>query len=118
MAASTDPVLGLSYGWTLGESGWNTGMDTNLLKIGRVAQLSVIDRDLTAPPGGPSNGDRYIVGGSATGDWSGHDDHLAIYNGVAWVFHVPVEGWLAYIEDEAKISVYKTATGWSAGLAI
>ena len=25
--SSTDPNLGLNYGWTLGESGWDTGMD-------------------------------------------------------------------------------------------
>ena len=28
--ASTDPNLGFTYGWTLGESGWNTSMDANL----------------------------------------------------------------------------------------
>ena len=28
--SSTDPNLGLNYGWTLGESGWDTGMDANL----------------------------------------------------------------------------------------
>lgn len=52
MAASTEPRSGLQYGWNAGESGWNTGMDANLLKLGRVGvHLSVKDRDLTAPPG-------------------------------------------------------------------
>ena len=32
--ASTDPNLGLTYGWTLGESGWHTSMDANLKRIG------------------------------------------------------------------------------------
>ena len=45
--ASTDPNLGLTYGWTLGESGWNTSMDANLKRLGAVVGLSVKDRDLT-----------------------------------------------------------------------
>ena len=32
--SSTDPNLGLNYGWTLGESGWDTGMDANLKRLG------------------------------------------------------------------------------------
>jgi hypothetical protein len=30
-------------------------------------QLSVLDRDLAAPPGSPANGARYIVAASPTG---------------------------------------------------
>lgn len=43
--SSTDPNLGLNYGWTLGESGWDTGMDANLKRLGAVIGLSVKDRD-------------------------------------------------------------------------
>lgn len=118
MPASIEPNSGLSYGWDLGESPWNTGMDGNLLLIGRAMQLAVIDRDLTAPPGSPSEGDLYIVPAGATGDWAGHATQVAVYTNSAWGFHSPKEGWIAYIKDEAKISAYKTATGWSAGLAI
>ena len=42
--SSTDPNLGLNYGWTLGESGWDTGMDANLKRLGTVVSLSVKDR--------------------------------------------------------------------------
>lgn len=48
--SSTDPNLGLTYGWTLGESGWDTGMDANLKRLGATVGLSVKDRDLTTPP--------------------------------------------------------------------
>lgn len=118
MAASTDVRFGLSYGWSLGESGWNTGMDANLLKIARAGvHLSVKDRDLTAPPGSPANGDTYIVGASATGDWATHDGKVAVWDGSAWVFYTPRIGWVTYIEDEEKLSAFKAA-GWSAGVAI
>ena len=118
MAASTDVRFGLFYGWSLGESGWNTGMDENLLKIARVGvHLSIKDRDLTAPPGSPAAGDTYIVGESATGDWETHDKEVAVWGGSDWVFYAPRTGWVAYIEDEEKLSVFKAA-GWSAGVAI
>ena len=33
-----------------------------------LVQLSVLDRDLTSPPGSPADGDRYIVASGATGN--------------------------------------------------
>lgn len=118
MPASTEPRSGIFYGWSLGESGWNAQMDSNLLRIGRFGfHLSVKDRNLTAPPGTPTAGDTYIVAATATGAWAGKEANVAIWDGAAWVFGAPRVGWLAYIEDEAVLSVYKS-TGWSAGLAI
>jgi len=62
MPSSTEPRSGLFYGWSLGESGWNVQMDSNLKRIGRFGfHLSIKDRDLTAPPGSPTAGDTYIV---------------------------------------------------------
>lgn len=118
MAAQTEGRFGLAYGWTLGESGWNVGMDTNLLKLARVGvHLSVKDRDLATPPASPTNGDTYIVAAAATGAWAGKDGQVAVWSGSAWVFYEPRIGWVTYIEDEEKLSAYKTA-GWSAGVSI
>lgn len=115
--ASTDPNLGLTYGWTLGESGWKDGMDANLKKLGAVVGLSVKDRDLVTPPASPADGDRYIIPAAATGAWSGRTSQIAVRIGGAWEFHVPKVGWLCFIEDEAVLSAYKAA-GWSPGIAI
>lgn len=118
MAASTEPRSGLNYGWSLGENGWNTGMDANLLSIGRFAyHLSVKDRDLATPPGSPAAGDTYIAAASSTGAWAGKDGQIAVWSGSAWIFGVPRIGWVAYVEDEEKLTAYK-AGGWSAGIAI
>jgi hypothetical protein len=118
MPASTEPRSGLSYAWPLGESGWNTGMDANLLAIGRFAyHLSVKDRDLATPPGSPAAGDTYIVAASPTGAWVGHATKVAVWDGAAWVFGTPRVGWLCYLEDEQKLSIFK-AGAWSAGVAI
>jgi hypothetical protein len=120
MPAQTESRSGLYWGWDLGESGWKTEMDANLLSIGRFAyHLSVKDRDLSAPPGSPADGDAYIVGAAATGSWVGKDGNVAVWDegGGAWMFGVPRVGWVAYIEDEEKLSAYKPG-GWSEGVAI
>ena len=79
--------------------------------------LSVIDRNLTAPPGTPSAGDSYIVGAAATGAWSTHDNKIAIWDGAAWVFGAPRTGWLAYVEEEGKLCAY-LGSAWSSGAAL
>lgn len=118
MASSVEPRSGLNYGWTLGENSWHTGMDANLLSIGRFGfHLSIKDRDLATPPGSPVTGDSYIVAATPTGAWVGHTNKIAIWSGSAWIFGTPRIGWMTYIEDEEKISMYKAA-GWSVGVAI
>lgn len=118
MAASTEPRSGMSYGWTLGENGWNTGMDANLLRLGRFGfHLSVKDRDLATPPASPAAGDSYIVAAAPTGEWAGKAGQVAVWDGTLWRFGAPRLGWVAYIEDEEVLSAYKAA-GWSVGVAI
>lgn len=121
MPAKTEANSGLKWGWALGEDNWNTGMDQNLLSLGRFAyHLSVLDRDV-ADPGTltPADGDRYIVAAFAVGAWAGWDGRVAVWDGTAsvWVSAVPSVGWVAYIEDEEVLSVFKSA-GWSLGVAI
>ncbi|WP_062196558.1 DUF2793 domain-containing protein [Caldimonas taiwanensis] len=115
--ASTDPNLGLTYGWTLGESGWHTGMDANLKRLGAVVGLSVTSRTVTTPPASPMDGERYIVPAGATGEWAGRTDQIAVRIGGAWEYHVPQVGWVCYIAAEDRLAVYKT-TGWSAGVTV
>lgn len=75
-------------------------------------QPPVLDKDLTAPPATPSKGDRYIVGGSATGDWATHDKDIAYYDGAAWQFDTPAEGWITWVSDEDLF--YKhNGTAWA-----
>ena len=118
MPASTEPRSGLKYGWILGESGWSADMRNNLLRLGRFGfHLSVLDRDLATPPGSPAAGDTYIVAAAPTGAWVGHATEVAVWSGAAWVFGVPRTGWLCYLEDEQKLSIFR-AGAWSAGIAI
>lgn len=122
MASTTGPRNGIQHSWGIGESGWNTGMDANLKFMDNFgSHLSVKDRDLATPPASPANGDTYIIAASPTGAWSARTaGDLAMWStqDSAWRFKTPRLGYQAYIEDEQKLSVFKTGTGWSAGVAI
>lgn len=120
MPASTEPRSGLKFGWDLGESGWNADMNNNLLRLGRFGfHFSVKDRDLATPPASPAAGDTFLIAASPTGAWAGRAaGDAAVWTGSAWDYATPRQGWFCYIEDEQKLSVFKTGTGWSAGLAI
>lgn len=83
-----------------------------ITELDALVMLSVIDKDLTSPPGSPSAGDRYIVGASATGDWSGEDGNIAAYQNSAWEFYTPKTGWFTYVEDEKRVYKYDSSA-WS-----
>jgi len=78
-------------------------------------QLSVLDRDLTAPPASPSDGDRYIPASGATGDWSSKDLNIAAYQDGAWAFLAPREGWLCWVADEDVLLVWDGSSWADAG---
>ncbi|NCT11787.1 MAG: DUF2793 domain-containing protein [Rhodobacterales bacterium] len=71
-----------------------------------MVQLSVLDRDLTAPPASPADGDRYIVASGAIGLWAGWDLNVAFWVDGIWMRLVPRPGWLAWIADEAAFVVW------------
>lgn len=96
MAALTDPISGLSYGWSLGEDNWNTGMDANLVKIGAILHINVLD--FAATPSVTTNGTRYIVA-SGSGAFAGQDNKLAARVAGEWQFYTLPEGCVVYDED-------------------
>lgn len=65
------------------------GLNDSLDVIDALLQTAVIDMTHTAPPGGPSDGDLYIVASPATGAWAGHENDLARYRseGAFWQFY-------------------------------
>jgi len=117
MASTTEQGLFTFDDFASGDPGWGDELIANTLRHARVGfHLSVKDRDLTDPPGSPAAGDTYIPAATATGDWAAHEDDIAYFDGTDWAFYTPRLGWLCYIEDEEKLSVFKAA--WSAGVAI
>jgi hypothetical protein len=72
---------------------------------------SVEDRDLSTPPGAPATGERYIVGAGAVGDWAGQEDNIAEWNGTAWEFEVPQEGFKLWEKDDDLLLCFN-GTSW------
>jgi hypothetical protein len=118
MASTQAPNLGLYHTWDLGESGWNTGMDTNLKTLDAVTMPSVVSATTTAEPGSPTAGDRYILPASATGtDWAGNDGKLAVYAESAWAFYTAKEGWQFRAVDTGVDWLYESSA-WAQKLCV
>ncbi len=78
---------------------------------------SVLDKDLTAQPVSPSDGDRYLIPTAATGtDWAGKDGKIGIFKGVRWHFAVVPIGRFLYVEDETAFYHRNTSGVWTAGV--
>ncbi|PLW76885.1 DUF2793 domain-containing protein [Cohaesibacter celericrescens] len=71
--------------------------------------LSVLEKDLTVPPVDPAAGDRHLVGASATGDWTGRDNHVAAWQNGGWVFYLPQAGWRVWVESEQRLLAWDQA---------
>lgn len=79
-----------------------------------IVQLAVLDRDRTAPPPSPAEGDRHIVAPGATGDWAGQDHRIAAWWGGSWAFVAPLAGWRAEVLAEDLALTFDGA-GWADG---
>jgi len=88
--------------------------NTALRVLDCLTQLCILDRDLTEPPADPEEGDCYIPAATATDDWAGHENDVAMYIGGAWVFRTPKIGWHAYcVDEEVNIQfVAGSPDGW------
>lgn len=71
--------------------------------LDQISQATVVDKDLTAPPGSPANGSLYIVAAGATGAWTGQSGKLAFWltSVAAWTFITPTNGWSVWVTDES-----------------
>lgn len=80
-----------------------------LRMLDALVMLSVKDRDLSAPPVSPVEGDRYIVKAVGSGAFVGKDDAVAHYCDGGWFFYPPRIGWLCFVEDEGALLAWDGA---------
>ncbi len=76
-------------------------------------QLPVLD--ITNTPPTANAGDRYLVGASPTGDFSGNAHKIAWRDASNWHFDTALEGWRTYVIEESK-DYYFDGSVWKAGL--
>lgn len=110
MASIKENNLELNYGWPYGESGWNSGMDENIVKLGFESRKR-INGILSSPPSSPSNGDAYIVGTAPTDLFSGKFANIAIYDRGSWVFITPKSQEVVFNTSDGCDYIYNN--GWS-----
>ncbi|WP_375410313.1 DUF2793 domain-containing protein, partial [uncultured Methylobacterium sp.] len=83
-----------------------------LAALDTLVQLACLDKDLTAPPESPGEGDRYlVVSANPTGAWAGLAGQIARYQDGHWAGFPPRRGWFAWIADEGDIYAYD-GTAW------
>jgi hypothetical protein len=92
-----------------GQSDKTVTHNDGLKRADILVQGWVQDKDLTAPPGGESDGQMWIVGSSATGAWATHDKALAYFRSSSWAFFpasgspgAAHEGLTVWVRDENK----------------
>lgn len=81
-------------------------LNESLRALDAIVQLSVVSAEHTSPPDAPSEGDRYVVAGSASADWAGADGQIAAFQDGTWAYYTPQTGWTAWAEDSAQLLVF------------
>ncbi len=105
---STSPSLGLPYLET-GQAQKEVTHNEALRLLDAVVQLSVIAIQ-AAPPGSPTDGQRWIVGSAATGAWAGEVGKIALWSS-GWLFLNPMAGWQAFVSSTASFRTW-SGTAW------
>lgn len=87
-----------------GEAAYNETL--RILEV--LIAANVINETTTAAPGGPSEGDMWIIGaGTPSGAWAGQTSgHLALYINGGWVFRAPAQGYVVWNEATSVLRVY------------
>jgi hypothetical protein len=86
-----------------------------LASLDALVQLAVKERNRTAAPASPAEGDRFLVGAGATGAFANQEGNIALFDLGAWRFFTPRPGWLAYVEAEDAILVFDGSEWKTAG---
>jgi len=108
MSQSTNlalPYLGAS------QSQKHVTVNESLRFLDVLVQIAVKSAALSAPPGAPGDGQRWIIGLAPTGLWAGRATQIAAWQDGAWVFYAPKDGWLAWNEATLTSLVF-SAGSW------
>ncbi|GAB4154090.1 MAG: hypothetical protein Tsb0016_26450 [Sphingomonadales bacterium] len=87
-----------------------------LIALDALVQLTIEDRDLTAPPASPLAGQMWLVASPGSGDWSGQEGMLAQFIDGGWRFYAPFAGLGAWLRDERAL-LRHDGLHWLTGIA-
>lgn len=89
-----------------------------LTLIDALAHLSVAERNVSAPPPTPTEGERLLVGAGATGAFAGKSGKNATFLAGGWTFFSPQAGWRAYVEAESLLLLHDGGEWRDLGLSL
>lgn len=75
----------------------------------------LVSGQTSAPPVAPTNGDAWLVGPDAEGEWAGHEASIAGWQGGYWHFIAPCDGMSVY--DASLGQRLYFLDGWTAAAA-
>jgi hypothetical protein len=67
-----------------------------LARLDLLVQMTVQALDAETPPAAPEPGQAFGLGPAPVAAWAGQGGRLAVWDGVAWAFATPAEGWCAF----------------------
>ncbi len=108
MSQSTNlalPYLGAS------QSQKHVTVNESLRSLDVLVQIAVKSAALSAPPGSPADGQRWIIGPAPSGLWAGRATQIAAWQDGAWFFYAPKDGWLGWNEATLTALVF-SAGSW------
>lgn len=63
---------------------------------------------LAGPPASAADGESYVVAGTATGEWTGMENAIAIRLSGGWQFVTPKEGMMVFDRDAGQILIFRS----------
>ncbi|CAD7042073.1 hypothetical protein REJC140_01088 [Pseudorhizobium endolithicum] len=81
-----------------------------LLALDTLVQLTIAG-ELTGPPQTPAEGEAFLVGWPATGEWAGKEGMVASLQDGSWSFHRPTIGCRAWFTGSSEMKVL-AEDGW------
>jgi Protein of unknown function (DUF2793) len=87
-----------------------------LSRLDALIHIAVESATESSPPVSPAEGQRWIVGDSATGDWTGQEGMIAAWIEGAWTFFTPKVGWQAWVVA-TRTQLLHDGTVWVEGPA-
>ena len=85
-----------------------------LARLDLIVQAAAEAIGETVPPTGPVEGQAWIVGAGATGEWAGADNQLAGWSNNGWRFVMPRAGMCVWLGQTTGFAVYDGAE-WRVG---
>lgn len=119
MPTTNQPNIGLHAGWVANEADWGDKMNANLRAIDTLMQARVLSSTTTAPPGGVSEGDAFVIPAGPGGDWTGRTGQIARWSvtgmlAPGWEYFIPKIGWVVW-DLGLGVPLRFTAGGWVIG---